>query len=467
MSRVYLLDRWVSIDNLKRAAYSFERIKGTRVDSFLDPSRKEAFLRKELSLSVQAWGELSSLINALNNALDEILKGGSFLPFEVSDGNGYYEISIASSFAGDETKHEVEILEVALPDKFYTTIEVSSPYEPLSLVGEISVNSVPISISSDDSLISIAGKINQYSEDTGVEAYVGDNKLYIESWNGLTIEGDESLLSSLGFERVSSRRSARYKLDGISYTSATNYVKDLLPGINMRISSEGKATFEISFYPTEVLRKAQDLVNDFNRLIERINAFLGYGGALEGDLDLASVRRNLIYPFLSSENRLYSAGFELKEYNLIYDEFSLLSYLGRLRGELASLWFRSADGIPSFIEALQRIGFLSEKNGTIGFNEREFVGALRDDWRSVRELLVGENGVFRRLKSFLDKVLSDGGLPFHKVNQAKSLLKYISSPDFRRMSYLSERERELLHKYEKLLYILGTISAQRGRLPIG
>ncbi len=467
MSRIYLLDRWVSIDNLKRAAYSFERVKGARVDAFLDPSRKEAFLKKELSLSAQAWGELSSLISDLNSALEKILMEKSFIPFKVSGGNGYYEISITSSFNGGETSHEVEIMEVALPDKVYTTVEVSSPYEPLDLTGELEVNSVPISIASDDSLISIAGKINQYSKDTGVEAYVGDNRLYIESWNGLTIEGDENVMSSLGFKHASFRRFARYKLDGVLYTSPTNYVENLLPGINMRISSEGKATFEISFYPAKVLEKVRKVVENFNQLIERINAFLGYGGPLEGDLDLTSVRRNLVYPFLLRESGLYNAGFEIKEYDLFYDEFSLLSYLGRLRGELASVWFRSADGIPSFVEALQRIGFLSEKNGTVDFNEKEFVGALLDDWRDVRDLLVGKGGVFRNLKSFLDKVLSDGGLPLHKINQVKSMLEYISSSDFRKLSYLSERERELLHKYEKLLYILNAISAQRRRLPVG
>ncbi len=467
MSRIYLLDRWVSIDNLKRAAYSFERAKGARVDVFLDPSRKEAFLKKELSLSAQAWGELSSLISDLNSALEKVLTEKSFIPFKVSGGNGYYEISITSSFNGGETSHEVEIVEVALPDKVYTTVEVSSPYEPLNLTGELEVNSVPISIDSDDSLISIAGKINQYSKDTGVEAYVGDNRLYIESWNRLTIEGDENVISSLGFKRASFRRFARYKLDDVLYISPTNYVEGLLPGINMRIFSKGKAMFKISFYSDGVVRRVRDVVEDFNKLIKKINVFLGYGGPLEGDLDLTSVRRNLVYPFLSKEGKLYNAGFSLKERDLIYDEFSLLSYLGRLKGELASVWFRSADGIPSFVEALQRIGFLSEENGTISFRERDFVKALAGDWRDVKELLVGENGVFRKLRSFLDRILSDGGLPLHKISEVKSLLEYVSSTDFKRLSYLTERERELLHKYEKLLYILNAISAQRERLPIG
>ena len=83
------------------------------------------------------------------------------------------------------------------------------------------------------------------------------------------------------------------------------------------------------------------------------------------------------------------------------NELGLITLLDRLRSQVASDVAQSVDGIPTFINSLDKIGILQEEAGTLVIDETKLSSALSSNPRGVSELFTKE-GEDRFKSEFLE-----------------------------------------------------------------
>ncbi|TCM18850.1 flagellar hook-associated protein 2 [Novosphingobium sp. PhB165] len=172
---------------------------------------------------------------------------------------------------------------------------------------------VNITVDSDDTLADVATKIN--AANSGVTAYVAQTvdgaQLVLKgaegAKNAFTLQATENAdapgLSNLAWTPGSTTGTvlatagdASLKVDGLSITSASNTLTDVIPGVKLTLTGTNTgAPTTVSFADptTSIASSMQDLVDALNEVVGALNTATAVGGDLANDSGARSLKRAL------------------------------------------------------------------------------------------------------------------------------------------------------------------------------
>lgn len=249
-----------------------------------------------------------------------------------------------------------------------------------------------INVESGDSLKDVATKINAESKNSGVTAVIMDNRLVLtDSKTGnreLSVSGSAAEGLGMGAEAILNKGvDAKFNLNGIEMTRSSNKIDDVIDGITFELTAASGEVVDLSLKnDTGKLKDTvKEFVTQYNSLMSFINENVAVGdpsaknnktGALSGDNSLVRLQtelRNLIAP-------PYATGGGLKATDL---------------------------GLS-----------ISDRQGTLSFDEKKFDEALKKDSNAVKDFFhktekvdgetkPKESGYTVALKGIADKYLVD------------------------------------------------------------
>lgn len=184
---------------------------------------------------------------------------------------------------------------------------------PLGISGSISIRGHVLEITANDSLSSIAAKINSNKE-MGVQASVlqtepNKYRLILTSSetgtaNSISFGGDQATLQALGLvdaegnlNELQAAADAVFTLNGVQFVRHSNTVTDVVPGLTLTLTQAvdpqsgmgGVTTITVSPDDDAVVEAVKQFVADYNSLLETIKAYNSYdastktAGTLFGD----------------------------------------------------------------------------------------------------------------------------------------------------------------------------------------
>lgn len=257
---------------------------------------------------------------------------------------------------------------------------------------EGNLKSFNIDVASSDSLKDVVTKINAETKNSGISAVIMDNRLVLtDSKTGdraLTISGSAAEVTGLGSEATLNKGiDAKFNLNGIDMTRSSNKLTDVVDGITFELTSASEEVVSLTLKndTAKLKETVKEFVTQYNSLMTFVNENVAVGdpsakdnktGALSGDSSLVRLQtelRNLIAP-------PYSSGGALKATDI---------------------------GLS-----------ISDRQGTLAFDEKKFDEALKKDPTAVKDFFyqsekvagetkANESGYTTALKGVADKYLVD------------------------------------------------------------
>lgn len=253
-----------------------------------------------LTAQVSAVSKLKSSMTGFSNALQTLVKGGTLTTSASSSNTGIVKATTlaGANVTGLSTNVEVRALATGQVVSTNTAIAADANPGAGSLTfqfgtrnddGSFAPDSVvrsPIEITADDTLATIATKINATNQ--GVTASViadaGGQRLVMKSATGadraFTLTASDDAADGLkalevgagktGTTIASQASDARIAVDGVEVRRAANTVSDLVPGVKLELQSAQVGTRVTigASAPSEALRQAvNDVVDTYNELL--------------------------------------------------------------------------------------------------------------------------------------------------------------------------------------------------------
>lgn len=326
-----------------------------------------------------------------------------------------------------------------------------------------------ITVTPDDSLESIAGKINALTGETGVSASVlkraaGDYRLLlmsgsegldgaIQAWHyapldsaGEAVYGTENVLLRLRLindcngvtavyaNEVQQARDARLKVNGFEVERGSNRINDLISGLRLELQGKGSSMVEVAADTERAILAVSEFVVAYNELNTEIRSLLAHeGGPLSGDITLMAIERNL--------------------------RQQLHSMVSGLPGQEA-MPFRS----------LAELGISSiDKSGTLYLEEGKLRAALQQNAAAVSSIFsrtapAGDSseGIVRRLERYSASLVNFGGIiPRREGFYHQRMAEYQKRIE-RLEQRLALRERVLVQRFAFLEQYITGMQAQSG-----
>ncbi|MDP2872546.1 MAG: flagellar filament capping protein FliD [Bacillota bacterium] len=252
-------------------------------------SRPVLLMRQRLAaleLRRQSWQTLNTHIYNLQAKLAALIKPDTFDRTAVTSSNS--TVATATGVSAVEGSYTVSVTCLAKAHTIASAVHASSD-TAVGVSGTISVNGHDVAVSAADSLSDIAAGINAASAGARaslVQTAAGEWRLVLVSnttGSGGQVElgGDLPALQAIGLvdeagvtQTVQAGQDAALTVNGLSITSATNVLSDVLPGLTLTLGAEGTAKITVTRDAGAVTQAVTDFVTAYNAAIDFINAQL-------------------------------------------------------------------------------------------------------------------------------------------------------------------------------------------------
>lgn len=328
--------------------------------------------KTEYETEKYAWKDINTRVDNLMTALKELKFSTTFMSKTATSSDSSVVSGSASSTALNGS-YQIGVTRLATTTRVIGT-DILDPGEDhdtvLELTGAFTLgnddgDSVELTIEATDSLSSIALKINDETETTGIEATVIDGRLVLQD----TVTGartinlsdtDGTTLEALGLATgmtSTAGDTAQFSVNGISIERDSNTIDDAVEGLTFTLKGETAVgeyeTLTVGIDTANAVSKVQSFVNQYNTTLAFMQdandvgdpeADVSGAGALAGDPTLQRLISNL---------RTYT--------------------------------MESMTGLDSSIGDLSQIGITTtDKSGQLVFDSTELVEALETDAENVR-----------------------------------------------------------------------------------
>jgi len=348
---------------------------------------------------IAAYNELKTLSSDLNSAAYNLTLYSTWAGRTATSSDE--DVVTASASDGTSTgSYTVKVTTAAAAQRAAsngTTTTASSS-------GSFTINGTSVSVSSGDSLSTIASAIND--ADAGVTASVINNTLLIESdstgaSNTMTFTDSSGILKSLGVvdssakvvttnEGYQAAADASFTVNGVSMTSSSNTVTSAVSGVTFKIAGEGTSTVTIGNDTSSIKTMIQDFLDAYNALYSYIDSTTAVT--------------------LNSSDEATSAGILQGQYTP-----------NNIENKLYQLMTASVSTGSSDVTSFFSIGISSSDGYQGGFeiDDTTLDTALADNFDYVKNLFKGSNasgyyGIAKQMDTYLkDSVLDsvDGSIP--------------------------------------------------------
>ncbi|GEM_PF-525249 len=390
---------------------------GKLIDAIIENERKKTRVWESeierLTLRRGLYQEFQAVMRDLKGKLQPLtsrttLEGKSVRLDSLTPGvEAQSVVRVTASSTAPNGTYEVEVTSVAAAHKVASRAygDVSAS---LNLSGTFRITqgsgSVDVSVSSSDSLLAVANKVNAAASQGGLSltAYIWEGRLIVESTRTGTasalsftdsadVQGSTSsseVLESLGIlddskavaNQLRAASDAVFTVNGNPVVRQTNRVDDLYVGITFEILSVGRVMAYIS--------------DDRDRIKEAISSFVStYNDAIEW----ISIR--------VSEEKVENPKSELeRKRGLLRGDSLLWQAKTAMRQRVAD----PLSGLPPGLDRLSAVGIKTEsinygKSGKLEFDETAFDAAFDRNPEAVRDLI---RGAAARLLELVDGYVS-------------------------------------------------------------
>lgn len=413
--------------------------------------------KTELSTAKSAWRDVNSRINNLEKKLSPLKLSSTFNSNKASSDDkdvanatvsseadkGIYEVTVKqtaqSNRLGSTQKRNKDNL---LTDELTNLADVSGDI----IFNESKDNEAVISVTNDDTLSSLADKINE--ADAGVNASIVDGHLVLESAetgleNALSItDNANGLMTELGFSGdlndisnaavLQTANDAEIEINGITnITSSSNSFSEAVEGVTFNIDKDAEvdstATITVEQDTGKATKAVQSFVDQYNSTMNFIDSKSYYdseseeAGTLQGDSTLMRVQMRLR--------------------NLATDRINTT-------GDYRSL---------------SAVGISVDRDGVMSLDSEKFTSALQESPEEVMNLFKassdeeGYDGVANKLDGYVDQLIqSNTGVIPRRIDYFDNQISRIDD-DITSLEDSLERTRE---RYESQFTAMETALAE-------
>jgi len=287
--------------------------------------------KAQLQAKQQAWQQVRTSLSTLRSKLDAIRFASIYRSRTATLTDG--SVATVTAQAGAvATTHQLDVFQLATQHVMASATQDKAT-DPLNVAGTLTLNGQTIEIVATDNLYSIRDKINAArdkddpTKGIGVTASVvpvpsGDKVQYRlvltskESGKAGAIKMEVSgdLATSLGFKDLVEAQDAQFSLDGATFNTSTNEVKDLLPGITITLKKAGSTNITINTDVEKIATAITEWVTALNDSMSLLGDLTSYNsetkeaGTLQGD-SLARSLQTALRSMLSRQTAGLPKGF--------------------------------------------------------------------------------------------------------------------------------------------------------------
>lgn len=434
--------------------------------------RREAMLTAKQA----AWRDVRSGLAGLQSKLTDLKLVGTYTGMKATSANEEVATATAKAGAGTAT-YTIKVEQLATSKQMWSKqFGLDDTLVELGVEsGTIEVNGVDIEYDKEDTLTSLAQKINEamldakdVDENGKVSASVVDGRLVLKNAetgnsSSISLGGDEAgttLWEELGLHApatgypdsansayVKQGQDAIFYVDGVKIERSGNKVDDAISGVTLELAGVSKK-------------------------VEGGTGWEGYEGTkltVEQDLDKAV---KAIKAFVDEYNRIWQANRSKQAWDkdnkqgaILFGDSTLNGIQYRLRGLATS----PIDGASGPWSTLAQIGITTGKvgagitaDGTLHLDEAKLREALREDPEAVGALFTGEEGMAGRLDAYLKEALTRDktGLFTAKDEAISSQIRDLQKQTERMEDRLVRREEQLKRQYVQLEKVLAQLQSQ-------
>ncbi|MBP0596986.1 flagellar filament capping protein FliD [Herbaspirillum sp. LeCh32-8] len=264
----------------------------------------------------------------------------------------------------------------------------------------------------------------------------------------LTGTGDYTGLTMSGMGQLLKAQDAKLSIDGVSVTSASNTVENVISGVTLNLAKVTTAsdnfTLNISNDTSGISSAANTFVSAYNTLVKAVSSLTKQTPSTTlGEADTSSP--------LASES-------------------SVQTIMSQLRSTL----FASVDG-GNGISSLSDIGISFQKDGTLALDAAKLSTAATNNFAGIANLFSGtdpdttnttssKNGIVTKLTTLMKSILSDDGIIATKTNGLQASLKINQDRQTAVQTRLTNMKDAYTNQFNQLNVTLASMQATQSYL---
>lgn len=368
--------------------------------------------KAQIEAKQDAWKQVRSSLQSLRSALDSIRLSSTFSARSATLSDSSVA-SVTVSAGATTTTHSLAVRKLAT----YHVVggsNVTSANDPISYGGSypatLTINGKSITVESGETLNSLRDKING-TADVGVKAEVVKVPVGADIYYRLVLTsstqgasgamtvtddtGTDALAKSLGLveadgtlNELSVAQDADFTLNGVDYTSSSNSITDILPGVSITLKKSGTVN------PDATITPASTSITIERDLDKTVSAVENWVKAFNATVELMK------------EATKYDTDSQKK--GLLNGEELARSILVNLRNMVS----RTVTGLPSTLNRLSQVGITTGAFGTADY------GKVILDKARLKEMLTDDDvGVTKLFGAIQNNVaLSGAGATIDAAN---------------------------------------------------
>lgn len=373
-----------------------------------DKSAKQTQITKQtaqVTARISGLGSVKSALDAFQTAMDTLASktAPAFTGYAATSSNTSYVTATGdnTAVAGNYT---VNVESLATGSKVASKLFDDGPTSVLTTGGTLSIaqgtsQTYTVDIAAGATLQEARDAINTKLQASGISANIitdsnGASRLVVSSTttgagsdlklsgvDGLEIDGTQSMATSTdGSGFITAKAAdAKYTIDGIAMTSASNTVTSAVSGLSLTLVAKGESTINVATNTDGLKTSIQTFVDAYNTLIKTINKLQTNSTAEDGTVTSGALT----------------------------GDPTARSLIASVRSVLTST------GSGDKLTVLSQLGVkTTQADGTLEFDSTVFTSAMSSKGLSgeVQTLFTGSNGLLERMGSAIDAYNQTGGI---------------------------------------------------------
>lgn len=316
---------------------------------------------------------------------------------------------------------------------------------------------VIVDIKAGDSLEQIRDKLNISLKDKGISANIinnpadgtsrlvlnakdtgADKDIVITADTGLdafTVDGAVKAGESSAGYLGEPAQNALFSIDGLEQTSASNTLKDIIPGVSFSLLSETETnkplTLTVGQDKAGVSTNLKKFVDAYNKLVKTSNELTSVTQVGEGKPPVVG--------------------------GLVGDA-TVRTLLSGIRNELVNP--ASQEGI----RVLADLGISTQKDGTLKIDDNKLSTALTNNFDAVGQFLTGDSGLMSRVDSRIGGYIQTGGVLEQRMKGLQTTLSDIDKQKETLARRVSQIQTRLFAQFNAMDSLVGNLTATSDRL---
>lgn len=424
-------------------------------------SRLESATTAKFSALGQVKSSLSDFQASLKN-----LKDASLYEKRTATSSDSAVLSATASASATSGSYKVSVERLATASKVGTAALASG--FTASAAGEMTVKvgaddsaGVKIAVAQGDDLATIRDKMNSALKDKGVTVNLlndpgtGTSRLVMTSKTAgegkdVYLETSSASLSNLRIGSINyddpdnpvgalaaltgtaagyleQAGDAAFKIDGLSFTSSSNSVSDVIPGVTLSLSTASEpgktTTLTVGQDVSGVKGTIKKFVDAYNKVMSTTKQLTAVTSAGDGNQPVTGA---------------------------LVGDSTVRTLVNGLRGELAN-------PVQGTFRTLADLGITTQKDGTLAIDDTKLTAALTENYDAVGAFLAGNDGLMARLNKRVDAYAQTGGILQSRMDGLQGTLKSIDKQRDDLNRRVSQIETRLYAQYNAMDSLVGQL----------